>query len=94
MRVMADPTTDPVEQAPAGRRVGFADWPLRTKLLATILPLAVVPLLLLTLLTLTTTSDALTTSARRDAGNRANLPIALTNAPRSGSHPRAGARGR
>ncbi len=67
MRVTADPTTDTLEPAPAGHRRGFADWPLRTKLLATILPLAVVPLLLLTLITLTTTSDALTSSVEQNA---------------------------
>ncbi len=66
MRVIADSTTDTVEPAPAGGRRGFADWPLRTKLLATILPLAVVPLLLLTLLSLTTTSQALTSSVEQN----------------------------
>src|SRR4051794_1506844 len=69
MRVMedADATVDTTERAQGGVRGGFADWPLRTKLLATILPLAVFPLLLLTLLGVKSTSDALTANVEQNA---------------------------
>src|SRR5215208_1110905 len=45
----------------------FGDWPLRTKLLATMIPLAVVPLLLSSLLSLTAASEALTRSVEQNA---------------------------
>jgi methyl-accepting chemotaxis protein len=67
MRVMTDTPVDAESQAAPGRRGGFADWPLRTKLLATILPLAVIPLLLLTLIGVSTISDALTSSVEQNA---------------------------
>src|SRR4051812_45035706 len=66
-RSPADAPTDPAAPTESQGRGGFADWPLRTKLLATILPLALVPLLILTLLTLSNTSDALTSTVEQNA---------------------------
>jgi methyl-accepting chemotaxis protein len=45
----------------------FGDWPLRTKLLAAMIPLAVVPLLLSSLLSLTAATEALTRSVEQNA---------------------------
>jgi methyl-accepting chemotaxis protein len=73
MRVTPTLTTDdeaPVaEPEPAPRHGGFADWPLRAKILATVLPLVIVPLAILGLL-LNTTST-LTANVEESAASRA-----------------------
>src|SRR3954467_6668181 len=67
MRVMEDATVDTTEQVQSRRRGGFADWPLRPKLLAAMVPLAVLPLLILTLLGVRSTSDALSANVEQNA---------------------------
>ena len=80
MRVMEDTTVDSAEQQQTARRRGFADWPLRTKLLVTMLPLAVLPLLLLTFLGVRSTSEALTANVEQNARTSATSANARVRA--------------
>src|SRR5712692_773743 len=65
------PTDGAVTPPAAGReRWRFADWPLRTKLLATILPLALLPLI--TLLLLGNTTETLTAEVKEKSQSEAS----------------------